>query len=365
MDLGFETAGFRSRLAIDADPAAVATFRRNHPGVRVEQHDLSKTSADTILRLWNEVSHEPPVGVIGGPPCQAFSKGNVHLKPGDIRRALPLHYAQILASLNRRFHLRFFAFENVAGLQTARHRADYEQFMQQFRQAGFRLFDAILDAQHFGVPQRRPRLFVVGVNEASYPSETFRFPLPPLLFTPRTVRDAIGGLPEPTFFRRGLLSEDIQFHPNHWTLKPRSWKFGDPEHGIKSSRGRSFRRLSWDAPSWTVAYGNREVHIHPGGHRRLSVYEAMLLQGFPESYCLEGTLSAQITQVSDAVPPPLAAALAAGIGAFLAGQEPGLLATSVDTLVRSASQPIVAQAAEGEAIAARPPAEYSAGKRSR
>jgi DNA (cytosine-5)-methyltransferase 1 len=62
-----------------------------------------------------------------------------------------------------------------------------------------------------------------------------------------------------------------------------------------------------------VAYGHREIHVHPGGHRRISIFEAMLLQGFPEDFVLEGTLSSQVEQVSNAVPPPLAQALATAI----------------------------------------------------
>jgi endonuclease III len=119
----------------------------------------------------------------------------------------------------------------------------------------------------------------------------------------------LAGLPKPTSFRRDLAPEDIEFHPNHWAMNPRSAKFQNGIHGD----GRSFRRLKWDRPSFTVAYGNREVHVHPNGKRRLSVFEAMRLQGFPEFYVLCGTLSEQITQVSDALPPPLAAALAESI----------------------------------------------------
>ena len=81
--------------------------------------------------------------------------------------------------------------------------------------------------------------------------------------------------------------------------------------------GRSFRTLSWNEPSWTVAYGHREVHVHPDGKRRLSMLEALLLQGFPARYELRGTLTDQIRQVSDSVPPPLAAALATGLRAVL------------------------------------------------
>ena len=75
--------------------------------------------------------------------------------------------------------------------------------------------------------------------------------------------------------------------------------------------------LSWSEPSWTIAYGNREIHIHPSGTRRLSVYESMLLQGFPTSYVLKGNLSEQIRQVSDTVPSQVGAALAKAIMHFL------------------------------------------------
>lgn len=100
-------------------------------------------------------------------------------------------------------------------------------------------------------------------------------------------------------------------------MTPKSSRFRNGQLVEGQVNGRAFRVLSWDRPSWTVAYGHREVHIHPHGHRRLSVYEAMLLQGFPKDYRLFGTLSDQIRLVSDAVPPPLASALAESIRAVL------------------------------------------------
>ena len=96
-------------------------------------------------------------------------------------------------------------------------------------------------------------------------------------------------------------------------MNPQSRKFGDGSLASGSSRRRSLQILDPSRPSWTVAYGHREVHVHPNGRRRLSVYEAMLLQGFPDDYRLCGTMSDQFRQVSDAVPPPLAAALAESV----------------------------------------------------
>jgi len=96
-------------------------------------------------------------------------------------------------------------------------------------------------------------------------------------------------------------------------MVPRSDRIFDGSLKEGEIKGRPFRVLKWDAPSWTVAYGHREVHVHPNTKRRLSVYEAMLLQGFPPEYELCGTLSDQIRLVSDAVPPPLAQGLANSI----------------------------------------------------
>jgi DNA (cytosine-5)-methyltransferase 1 len=100
-------------------------------------------------------------------------------------------------------------------------------------------------------------------------------------------------------------------------MAPRSKKFDNGFLKEGEVKGRAFRVLAWDEPSWTVAYGHREVHVHPSGKRRLSVYEAMLLQGYPPDYRLMGTLSDQIRLVSDAVAPPVAAALARRINEVL------------------------------------------------
>jgi DNA (cytosine-5)-methyltransferase 1 len=94
-------------------------------------------------------------------------------------------------------------------------------------------------------------------------------------------------------------------------MQPKSHRFLSPT--AESGEGRSFRRLNWDAASPTIAFGHREIHVHPNGHRRLSIYEAMLLQGFPADFVLEGNLSEQVEQVSNAVPPPLARSIALAV----------------------------------------------------
>jgi len=310
LDTGFIRAGFTPILAIDGNDAACETYQKNYPTVRVIKKDLTEVTAGFIAERISELPIPvTPVGVIGGPPCQAFSLGNGHKRHDDPRAELSTRYASLIAKLNKAFILDFFVFENVLGLTHEAHSVQLSEFKRLFSKAGFWIFEGQLNAYDFGVPQIRERLFIIGFNRTKYPRIVFEFPHA-IRGGIRTVRQAIAGFPKPVFFEDADPARPLPFHPNHWCMTPRSLRFfnGSLEDGHKN--GRSFRVLSWKRPSWTVAYGHREVHVHPSRRRRLSVYEAMRLQGFPRNYRLLGTLSDQFRLVSDAVPPPLANSLA-------------------------------------------------------
>jgi DNA (cytosine-5)-methyltransferase 1 len=312
LDDGFRQAGFSTWLAFDNDEDCVTTFNANHAnGVPTAyREDIRELSIEKLDNL----SKEPffPVGVLGGPPCQSFSVSNVHQREDDPRHSLPLTYAKLLKALNQRSALSFFVFENVPGLLGERHKHRYEEFKKMFKEAGFELYENTLDAQQYGVPQERERVIIVGINKTKHPTAKFEWPrAEEHRFT---VRDVIYGLEEPVRNESGLDPKTFKVHPNHWCMVPRSKKFTTRGALIEGQAwGRSFRTLAWNEPSWTVAYGNREVHVHPNGHRRLSIYEAMLLQSFPPSYVLTGNISAQTRLVSEAVPPRLGWHLAISI----------------------------------------------------
>lgn len=312
MDQGFKDAGFHTNIAFDIDQDCVNTFNRNHAKGKAVAHraDIREVTLQTIYDLAGETF--APIGVIGGPPCQSFSISNMHQSDDDPRHSLPTHYARLLKLLNQNNPISFFLFENVPGLLSEKHAHRFKLFKTQFRNAGFKIYVKTLNAKHFGVPQDRERVFIVGINKELHPDAKWRWPRRQKQI--QTVRQTIESLPEPVYNSRGLLPEHIPTHPNHLCMVPRSSKFSTagalPEGG---SWGRSFRTLKWDEPSWTVAYGNREVHVHPKGHRRLSMYEAMLLQSFPFHYTLVGNISAQTRLVSEAVAPRMAWHLANSI----------------------------------------------------
>ncbi|MBL8803152.1 MAG: DNA cytosine methyltransferase [Planctomycetes bacterium] len=302
LDLGFRRAGFDVPLSVDTATAAVATLNANAGSGATLLADIRKLSASQLVAKLRSSGSVLPRGIIGGPPCQGFSRGNASKDPKDPRNRLPFVYAALLGGLDELIGIDFFVFENVVGLVD--NKRFFARIERAFQSHGFRLFSKQLDAENFGVPQTRRRLFLVGLNTERFPDEMFTFPHGRA--RPKTVRDVLTGLPSATFFARSMDPSDVPFHPNHWTMVPRSARF----HERRFNRWRSFRRLAWDRPSPTVAYGNREIHVHPNGKRRLTVLEAMLLQGFPKDYVLKGNFSEQVTQVSNAVPPPVAYALA-------------------------------------------------------
>lgn len=313
LDLGFTQADYTVAFALDKSEDAVKTHRRNFKTTHSVVADLTQANVDEIMSMIEEVIPQgEAVGVIGGPPCQGFSRANTTSCADDPRNKLPFIYLNIIEELQTKYIVKFVLFENVQGILDAKHSGTFEAVINRFRDLG--LFESIgkYSALKYGVPQTRTRVIIAAFDSVEM-KESFR----PIEFEADdlTVRHAIGGLPEPAFFRKDLTVNDIPFHPNHWTMVPRSRKFFSK--GNEGSSGRCFRRLKWDEPSPTVAYGHREIHVHPDGKRRLSIFEAMLLQGFPESFVLEGSLSSQVEQVSNAVPPPLGKALAEAISVSL------------------------------------------------
>src|SRR5260221_6801940 len=118
LDRGFIQAGFLPILAIDKDEAACRTYEKNHERIRVLRRDLASAPTGYVIDRLSELPQDvKPVGVIGGPPCQAFSLSNRSPRRKDPRASLPENYAAILKELSKAYELDFFVFENVLGLR--------------------------------------------------------------------------------------------------------------------------------------------------------------------------------------------------------------------------------------------------------
>lgn len=324
LDLGFQQADFPLSFAVDWSNAAIQTHRRNFEGTVSVPEDLAMLGPTGVLEHLDAVLEcKESIGVIGGPPCQGFSRANTGAATNDPRNRLPLLYLQIVEALQHKYTVEFVLFENVLGIRDAKHSVIFSRILSNFRELGLTPDVNEYSALDYGVAQTRRRVII----------SAFRRQIVAQKFKPQkvaandlTVRAKIGSLPEPAIFSRDLDKSAIPHHENHWTMRPVSRRFSQPDRAGRA--GRSFRRLEWDKPSPTVAYGHREIHVHPEGRRRLSIYEAMLLQGFPSTFILEGPFSSQVEQVSNAVPPPLARSLATAIKVAMhhASREPELSA---------------------------------------
>ena len=311
LDLGFERAGFGIGLAYDIRVDSIASWNRNRPG------GCSGHVTDLRTIRFADMDRDyggkfEPSGVIGGPPCQSFSQANSSPVADDPRSKLVRRFFSIALRFHRwRRPLDFILMENVPGLAKAENGHLLAREMQRLENHGFDTCDFFVNAVGHSVPQYRNRLFVLALRKSTLAMKRWSSPVGNR--KRKTVSEVIGSLPSPAFFARGIEENEIPVHPNHWCMMPKSHRFFDGSLVEGYSSSRSFKTLAWNEPSITVSYGHREVHVHPEGKRRLSVFEAMRIQGFPDDYVLDGSLSAQIDQVSEAVPPPLAEAVAISI----------------------------------------------------
>lgn len=308
LDWGFHKEGFQVSLAIDISKAAIKSHQRNFKSTCSVAADLIELQPDGVFKLVaDKINKNKRIGLIGGPPCQGFSRANTSSQANDPRNLLPQLYLDIVKKLQLDYVVEFVVFENVLGIRDKKHAATYAALVMGLEELGFTVTEKELCSIDFGVPQMRRRILLSALRSG----QGYKEVKPEHKEGKRTVKEAIGHLADPAFFDRSLTADQIPVHPNHWTMQPKSKRFQNPEKNY--SDGRSFKRLNWEKPSPTIAFGNREIHVHPSGKRRLSVYEAMLLQGFPEDFVLIGNLSEQVEQVSNAVPPPLSRSLAAAV----------------------------------------------------
>lgn len=325
MDLGAERAGAKVVFANDSMAAAAETHAINFAQTRFELAPVADVETFPAADL-----------VIGGYPCQSFSMGGLRNPEGDRRTQLYRDFARCLDAVSPKF----FVAENVSGLRALQNGRFLEEQTRLFEAAGeeggYHLSVRLLHAHEFGVPQKRKRLFIVGVRKDL--KRHYWFPDPthakPALaarkgLTPFASHgDAIAGLPEwPT----GEFYERPHDPEGHF-----SWYY--------MSRNR---KAPWAGPSFTVVANWRHITLHPASPvmkltwsnladgwkqrwdfheewehldadssrvklseaRRLSWHECALIQTFPRDFVPAGDTEVKFEQIGNAVPPALAEAV--------------------------------------------------------
>jgi DNA (cytosine-5)-methyltransferase 1 len=330
LGLGLVAAGYEMLYSFDLDELAVATQRANatRPEHRIEVEDVNNLLGGELLRRVGLRRGELDL-LAGGPPCQGFSVQRGRQTNEDPRNALVAAYAQLIEEV----HPRAFVMENVPGLASPRSADALGSLWEMTERVGYRVYKQVLDAQDFGVPQRRRRYVVVGIRGDE--DRTFIWPE---TSSPerKTVRETIGWLPPVDSSHGYSLHRADRLSALNMerlgALKEGQGREHLPEHLLADCHRRSsdlighrnvYGRMSWDevAPTITARFDSftRGKFGHPEQIRSISLLEGALLQTFPVNYTFVGNKVDVARQIGNAVPPRLGEAIGRAISAVLAG----------------------------------------------
>jgi DNA (cytosine-5)-methyltransferase 1 len=325
LDLGAERAGYEVRAAVELDRDAAATMEKNftHLVAPVIQKDILKTPTSEILDAAALRARERPDLLLGGPPCTPFSKSGFWLewkREGlDPDASLLQAYTRVLAEAQPRK----FVLENVYALtyNNKASRPAFQRLMREIDAAGYHCRAQVLNAADYGVPQSRPRLFIIGVpkgdplpfhpepihggqwerrltGHSDRPHVTAGHALADLVTEPED-GEQIGG-------KYGHLLPDIPPGDNYLFYTE---KRGHPAPLFKW-RGKYWSfllKLSPDKPSPTIqAQPGPYIGPFHWENRRLRVAEIKRLFTYPDDFELVGTRSSVQAQLGNSVPPLLA-----------------------------------------------------------
>ncbi|MGN6110784.1 MAG: DNA cytosine methyltransferase [Kofleriaceae bacterium] len=330
LDYGFEAAGFSTAVAIEMDYAACETLRANqkkHAIENVIERDIFDVPSDEILETANVKRGDVDV-LIGGPPCQPFSKSGYWAR-GDARRLEDPRANTLSAYLRvlEETRPRAFLLENVEGLAFRGKDEGLKLLIEAFEginkrtKSNYCLAFKLLNAADFGVPQQRKRLILVGARdgtEFTFPEATHGDVQLDLLCTlepRRTAWDAIGGLKPDRGEDLRLTGKWADLLPSIPEGQNYLWHTdrggGEPLFGWRRRYWSFLLKLAKKQPSWTIQAqpGPASGPFH-WENRRLSTKELCRLQTFPEELIITGSRLDIQKQIGNAVPSLLAEVLA-------------------------------------------------------
>lgn len=171
LSVGFVKAGFHIAFANDINPDCARTYTHNHPHTEFFHDSIENLSARQIFKATGLRRGDIDV-LIGGPPCQGFSINAPKRDVRDKRNYLFKHYGRLVLEGLRP---KVIVMENVPGMLSFEDGSFVHAIYEVFGQAGYRMKHMVLCSAHYGVPQERWRLFLIGTLLKD-PDITFPFP---------------------------------------------------------------------------------------------------------------------------------------------------------------------------------------------
>jgi DNA (cytosine-5)-methyltransferase 1 len=353
LDYGFEAAGFETRVALEWDHQCCESLRASRSAPVIEA-DLIETPTKDILRAGGLRAGSVDI-LIGGPPCQPFSKSG-YWKSGDSLR-LEDPRANTLAGYLRvleEARPKAFLLENVEGLafggkdEGLRLLLNAVKHINKASKTNYRPLVVTLNAADYGVPQTRSRVFVIASRDGRIfetPTATHCDPADATLTGEpwMTAWDAIGDLKEPTDADVNLSGKWADLLPSIPEGLNYLWHTdrmgGVPLFGWRRRYWNFLLKLAKDRPAWTIqAQPGPATGPFHWKNRRLTSQELARLQTFPENIVITGGRIEVQRQIGNAVPSLLAEVLARAIREQFFDSVP-LTSTPVLAVARRATRP--------------------------
>ena len=338
LSIGATDAGCDVRVCVEVDAVACKTLRANasYHGAVLQADVAEITGLD--LRAAAKLAPGDPLIVVGGAPCQPFSKAAYWVEEGeesryrraraagitmqrppaltearpDARRTLVEEFWRLIFESNADG----FVFENVPSIKHPRNRPVLDGFRHAAEAADYEVTQVTANAAEYGVAQTRERVFLLGAKRGKplAPGATHTLKGEIGLKAAITAGEALEGFNRPQFFEpeeliTGRWAEHLRTVPPGWNYKAHTAWAGHPNPTFETeTRFWNFLlKLSPERPSWTIAAspGPWTGPFH-WANRRLRTVEMAAIQGFPNNYHLIGSRREKVRQLGNAVPPPLA-----------------------------------------------------------
>lgn len=306
LDSGFQNAGFDIVWANEIDRSILPTYVANHSGMVIDSRRLESIPSSEIA--------DADV-IIGGPPCQSWSLAGNLKGAGDPRGKLFYEYVRVI----REKKPKAFVAENVPGITSSRHEAEFEKIVREFAACGYSVGARLLRAEEYGVPQSRERVVIIGHRDGDAKAILDGIEK---VGKAISLKEAIGDLQDP-------LPARAQNRTNGWCQPANHEFFVGGFSGRYMSRNRM---RGWSELSFTIQASGRHAPLHPssGGMReigkdqfefvcpdqvrRMSVRECARVQTFPDSFgFLYSDINDGYKMIGNAVPIKMAEAIANAI----------------------------------------------------
>lgn len=347
LSVGATDAGCDVRASVELDATACKTLEKNarYHGAVANANVSELTGGD--LRNLAGLGSDDPLIIVGGAPCQPFSKAAYWVENGeearyrraraagketpkpqtksearpDERRNLVMEFWRLIHESNADG----FVFENVPSIRHPKNRPVLDAFINAALQAGYDVTETLGKAVEYGVAQKRERVFLLGSRSKKPLLPKATHSLKPdengILKPVVTTGEALDGLSDERYFEpeeviSGRWADHLREVPPGGNYKAHTAWAGHPNPTfVTETRFWNFLlKLDPKKPSWTLAAspGPWTGPFH-WDSRRLRTVEMAALQGFPVAYDFAGSRRDRVKQLGNAVPPPMAKAMVSAL----------------------------------------------------